>query len=218
MPIITCINISTIFNWIKALAQLEKIEFYFIVYQSLFPDSPSLKILFLSLGRIIPITNRNLMYPMSKEAELIFQLFGEYQSFEDAKGIRRVKAVEWAGKNFEKVVPDIKFDQPFETVLLKVGWSTFIGLGLYSGILGIFRSLPSNNDNKIESLKVTILNIIKDVLTYTNIGYHNSLNSNIHTIENLKFARVDDSGNIYIFPADVDDLLFEIEENIYEQL
>lgn len=157
------------------------------------------------------------MPQFNKEADLVFRLIEEYQSFEDVKGIRRSKAVEWADMNLKKIHHELEMEESSEALLLRVGWITFMGLGLYCGVLNILLSSSENNTQPVENLKITLFKIVKDILNFTKIAYFNSLDTKIYKVDNLKFARVDDSGNIYIFPADVDDLLVEIEEKIYEQ-
>ncbi len=143
--------------------------------------------------------------------EHIFNNFEKYNSFINAKGIRRTKAVEWASiqlkSNKEALPSDIKEDK----LLQKVGWNTFIGLGLYVSLLPLLDKLQNKELNEIAHI---LKLLIKDILELTDIGYIISLGVSIESSEQLKFARLDGAGNIFIFPIDTEDLLFEIEEKL----
>ena len=141
----------------------------------------------------------------------VFNKFEKYNSFINAKGIRRTKAVEWAVTELKSNKTELDFEFKEETLLQKVGWNTFLGLSLYISLPILLDKIQNQEVKKISHvLKL----LIKDILELTDIGNVISLGVSIEATDHLKFARIDNAGNIFIFPADTEDLLFEIEENL----
>jgi hypothetical protein len=141
----------------------------------------------------------------------VFNKFEKYNSFINAKGIRRAKAVEWAIVELKSNKSELGLDFKEETLLQKVGWNTFIGLSLYISLPAL---LDKIQNQEIKKLSHTLKLLIKDILELTDIGNVISLGVSIEATDQLKFARVDNAGNIFIFPVDTEDLLFEIEETL----
>jgi hypothetical protein len=143
--------------------------------------------------------------------EQVFNKFEKYNTFINAKGIRRTKAVEWAINELKSNKTELDIDFKEEILLQKVGWNTFIGLSLY---ISLTMLLDKIQNDEIKKISRTLKLLIKDILELTDIGNIISLGVSIETTEQLRFARVDNAGNIFIFPVDTEDLLFEIEETL----
>jgi hypothetical protein len=140
----------------------------------------------------------------------IFNKFEKYNAFINAKGIRRTKAIEWVYGELKLVKSYLNLDIQEDKLLQKIGWDTFVGLCLYCSILPLLDKFQSK---EIQKISHTIKLLIKDVLEFTDIGYIISLGVSIEATEQIKYARIDKAGNIFIFPIDTEDLLFDIEEN-----
>ena len=141
--------------------------------------------------------------------EQILNKFAKYDSFINAKGIRRTKAVEWAMNELKQVKPYLKLNIDEQNLLQKVGWNTFIGISLYSSILPF---LDNINSFEIKEISYILKLLINDIIEFTDIGYLISLGVSIESTEQLKYARIDHAGNIFIFPVDAEILLFDLEK------
>jgi hypothetical protein len=149
----------------------------------------------------------------TKLTDNIYSLFDEYNSFTKARGIRRAKAVEWSSHEISKV-KDLLVDFDSDEILLhKVGWNTFIGFGLYCGLVSLFETQDKKEFLELTQILKTLLN---DIILYTSIGHFISLGVSIEETDKIQFARIDNSGNIYIFPTDTEDLLNRIEDINHE--
>ncbi len=144
----------------------------------------------------------------------IFNKFEKYNSFINAKGIRRTKAVEWALSELKANKENIKLEINEGKLLQKVGWNTFLGISLYISVTPFLDKLQNNS---IQIISHNLKLLIKDILEFTDIGYIISLGVTIENTEQMKYSRVDNAGNIFIFPIDTEDLLFEIEEALCQQ-
>lgn len=138
----------------------------------------------------------------------IYGLFNQYNSFVDAKGARKAKAIEWAIPKFNQLEDSLGYCKDESRLLQSLGWNTFVGFGLYSGLVPIFNSSKIAD---LRSLSYFLIVLLRDIVNYTDVGHIiSSTISNEHT-STLRFARTDSVGNIYIFPTDVDALLDEID-------
>lgn len=144
--------------------------------------------------------------------EKIYELFEEYNSFLAARGIRRIKAIEWSARHLQFIRPQILSDISDENLLQQVGWNTFVGLGLYAGLLHTLGTGDLNKSEETQQVITTLENIVLDIIKYTEIGYVISLGVSLQKNENMKYARMDDAGNIYIYPEDAEEVLVDIQE------
>lgn len=143
-------------------------------------------------------------------------LYEEYRSFFLAKRWKRIQAIKWAQQHIKDVAAHTS---PFEfsenDLLQRVGWRTFIGLGFHSGVASAVYSYqakaPENNmilPYVVIANKVTAT--ISAVLSLTNIAYLRTLDSNLKTVDDIFCARVDELGNVLIYPADVEQLVSQL--------
>ena len=110
-------------------------------------------------------------------------------------------------KSNNEIILDIKQ----ESLLQKVGWNTFVGLSLYISLIEI---LKKSENKELQKISHTLYLLIQDILELTDIGNTISFGVSIDKTEQIKYARVDNAGNIFIFPIDTEDLLIDIEENL----
>ena len=143
--------------------------------------------------------------------EYILNKFEKYNSYISSKGIRRTKAIEWAISELNKSNNEIILDIKQESLLQKVGWNTFVGLSLYISLIEI---LKKSENKELQKISHTLYLLIQDILELTDIGNTISFGVSIDKTEQIKYARVDNAGNIFIFPIDTEDLLIDIEENL----
>ncbi len=149
------------------------------------------------------------MNPKMQLTDCIYKLFDEYYSLVQSKGVRRAKAVEWAShkmKNVKDALVDFKSE---EVLLQKIGWNTFIGFGLYSGLMNLFK-----DDKRKEFIELhqTLKTLLNDIILYTSIGHVIAFGVSIEDTDKIRFARMDNTGNVFIFCADADELINYIEE------
>ena len=148
--------------------------------------------------------------------EKYYKLVDDYLSFINSKGQRRISAIKWGLKYIKKFIEKKELEISCNSLYQKIGWRTFIGLAFYSAIY----LLITNNNNSfkknkfIEEFSNELLEIITGVLKYSDIGFIVSLSPEIEKNSVFKYARSDEFGNIYIYPADVEIAMSDFEENL----
>lgn len=149
------------------------------------------------------------MNPERQITDNIYKLFDEYHSFVESKGVRRAKAVVWAHHEIIKAKSVLAEFRSEEILLQKFGWNTFIGFGLYCGLINLFKDDKRKEFIELYQVLKTLLN---DIILYTSIGHVIALGVSIENTDKIRFARMDNSGNVFIFRADADELINHIEE------
>jgi hypothetical protein len=146
---------------------------------------------------------------MNDITDRIYDLFEKYNSFIKARGLKRAKGVEWALSELNLIKEMLVDFESNELLLHKLGWNTFIGVGLYSGLINTFET---KNKKEFVHLSRILKTLLNDIILYTNIGHIISLEVEIQQTDQIQFARIDGTGNIFIFPVDTEDLLIRFEE------
>lgn len=140
--------------------------------------------------------------------ETVEDLIEQYKTFSDSRHTRRTKAVKWAVHHIleAKDVLDLDIGDA-ATLLRRVGWSTFVGLGLYCGVL--YRI--GRDGASIRSEFEYLYEIVTDIVHKTDIAYDVSLDVDIAKPEHMMFARMGANGHTLIYPKDAEELFDYID-------
>lgn len=133
----------------------------------------------------------------------IYEKYSSYNSFENARGVRRSKGVEWAAAEIQGAQEFLLDFDSSESLLLKLGWNTFMGFGLYCGVLS---ELSRQESAKYKELMQQLKTLLNDIVLYTNVGHIIAFNVQMEEMESIDFARIDNKGNIFIYPSDTEEL------------
>jgi hypothetical protein len=88
-----------------------------------------------------------------------------------------------------------------------VGWITYLGTGLYCGILRRIGFVGSEPVPEFDYIREIVL----DVILRTDIAYELSLGVEVAKHAEMKFARHDEFGHTLIYPEDAEELLEYID-------
>ena len=140
--------------------------------------------------------------------ETVEDIIEQYKTFSDSRHVRRTKAVRWAVHHIieAKDALDLEIDDA-AALLRRIGWTTFIGLGLYCGIL--YRI--GRDGASIRSEFEYLYEIVTDIVRKTDIAYELSLDVTIVKSDHMMFARQDANGHTLIYPKDADELFDYID-------
>ena len=146
----------------------------------------------------------------SETLSKITALFQSYNSHVLAVGLKRQKALEWSAQHLQLLSPALLEHVPDEVLLQKVGWSTYIGLGLYAGALAAIEAAPTAQRLPAAPIVTAVTATVHDILRYTDVGCVFSLGVRLEKHPSLRYARMDGAGNICIYPVDTEELYDDI--------